>query len=133
MQQSFEESDFLDLLEPNPELNKMLIRLHHIKRLDLITSSEYNFALKKLERLKIDKNLFHYILTGEDGSKSTGDLYKKWLSKGGFLPSQHLYMGDSKKQDIEVPKSLGIKTCILGHYDEADFQIENILDLEKIL
>jgi FMN phosphatase YigB (HAD superfamily) len=59
-------------------------------------------------------------------------MYKKWIKKRG-TPENMLYVGDNKKQDVDVPKSLGIRTCFLGKYEQADIQMANILELEERL
>lgn len=134
VQEALQEADFLDLIEENPRLSRMLYGLSKNKRLDLLTGSPYSFALKKLNKLRIVPGVFRHILAGEDGSKSSGELYGKWVSLGKFSPRQHLYVGDNVKQDIEVPKKLGIKTCFVGSENsQADFHIESILDLEDLV
>ncbi len=134
VQDALQEADFLDLIEEDPRLIQMLYRLSKRKRLDLLTGSPYSFAFKKLNRLGIVPGVFNHILADEDGSKSSGELYKKWVNLGNFSPRQHLYAGDNVKQDIGVPKKLGIKTCFVGSGNsQADFSIENILDLENLV
>jgi FMN phosphatase YigB (HAD superfamily) len=132
IQEALEETDFLDLLEPNLALSQMLNRISVAKKLDLITSSRYDFALEKLRRIGIYKEIFENILAHE-GSKTSGEVYRTWIAKRGLPPSQHLYVGDNKIQDINIPNALGIKTCFLGSYARAGFQIKGILDLEQIL
>ena len=133
VQDAIEESDILDLIEENSELNKMLKLLSKMKKIYLLTGSRRNLSLKKLEKLRIEKDVFKKIYTDEDGSKSSGEMYKKWMSDTGFFPEEHLYVGDNKKQDVDAPKKLGIKTCFLGDYQNADFCIDNILELEEVL
>ncbi len=133
-QEALEGADFLDLIEKNPSLIAMLERMSkRILRLDLITGSTREYALRKLERIGISSELFLYTFSHEDGSKSFPDIYGKWLSHTLLLPSQHLYVGDVPKLDVDIPRSLGIKTCIIGDYKLADFQIRNILELETLI
>lgn len=132
IQESLEQADFLDLLKPNLLLNEMLTRISKEKRLDLITGSTSLFLLKKLEKIGISADLFNSLFTHEDGSKSTQEIYLKWLNQTKLPSYMHLYVGDNSKLDVNVPKSLGIKTCFLGEYDKADFQIKDILELEKL-
>jgi HAD superfamily hydrolase (TIGR01549 family) len=135
IQQSNEEADILDFIQPNPGLQKILSRLYTKFQLDVISSSKYDSAIKKLKRTGIDRDLFGFFLAGETfGSKTEGTLYELWLSKRGILPSQVLYIGDSTKQDIDSPKRLGIKTCIVGkQYENADFYMSSVNDLESLL
>jgi FMN phosphatase YigB (HAD superfamily) len=132
IQEALEQADFLDLLKPNPLLNEMLKRISKEKRLDLITGSAYNSILKKLEKIGISSNLFCSLFTHEDGSKSSQGVYLKWLSQTNLPPYQHLYVGDNPKLDMDIPQSLGIKTCIVGEYNNADFKIKDILELEDL-
>lgn len=134
VQDALQEAEFLDLIEENTRLSQMLYRLSKHKRLDLVTGSSYSLVLKKLKKLGIAPGVFSHILAGEDGSKSSGEIYEKWVSSGRYSPGQHLYVGDNVKQDIEAPRKLGIKTCFVGKGNsEADFSIENILDLENLV
>ena len=133
IQESLEEADILDFIFPNKELISMLERLSCSHRLALITGSALPIARKKLQKIEIPDKAFTYLLTREDGSKSYPEIYRKWMMQTTAKPGSHLYVGDNKKTDIDVPKSLGIRTCILGKYEQADFQISSILDLENLV
>lgn len=133
IQDALQEADILDLIQPNEKVSKMLNNLGLEFNLDLITGSRRNLAREKLERLQIPRGSFKHIWTKEDGHKSSGELYKTWLSEYNADPQTMLYVGDNKKQDIDSPKRLGIKTCYIGQYAEADFQIKNILELEELV
>lgn len=133
IQDSLAEADILDLIEKNHYLNAMLERLAQKRDIDLLTSSEHNLALQKLSRLGIDRKIFSYFLAYQDGSKSTGEKYQIWLAKRNLKPEQYLYVGDNQKLDVDMPKSLGIRTCVIGNYEKADFQIQSILELERLL
>lgn len=135
VQQSNAEADILDFIQPNPGLQKILSRLYTKFQLDVISSSKYDPALAKLKKIGIDRDLFRFFLAGETfGSKTDGTLYELWLNKRETPPSQILYVGDNTRQDIDSPKNLGIKTCIVGkQYENADFYIPTIKDLENLL
>ena len=135
VQQSLEQADIVDLIPQNPELQEMLIRLNKRFDLDLLTGSAYYLATAKLKRIGINEELFEYILTGgKQGGKTDGSLYEYWLGIRKLKPNQALYVGDNIRQDIETPKNLGIKTCLVGKEDQkANFTINDILDLEKII
>jgi len=132
IQEAVEEADFLELIRENNSLKNMLIRLKSKRHIDLITGSHYSLAIKKLDKIGI-QNIFRYIFTKKDGEKPSGKLYKKWITLTKLHPSKLLYIGDNQRQDIDIPKSLGIQTCIIGNYNNADFEINNILGLEKLL
>jgi len=131
VQEALEEADFLDLIKKNEELNCMFLRLKKQRPLDLLTASSYDLSLAKLEKIGINLEIFDYFLSRNNGFRKTdGSLYKKWIKNREFSPEKMLYVGDNTKLDIDIPKSLGIKTCIIGNYKNADFEINNILDLE---
>lgn len=134
VQEAIEQADFLDLIKENKALQIMLKSLIRTRDLDLITGSSYNLSLQKLCRLGIPTETFGYILTADDGfRKSSGEVYRRWIDLRTSIPQNMLYVGDNRKLDIDSPKKLGIRTCIVGQYSEADYQIENILELEELL
>lgn len=133
IQEALEEADTSDLIIKNYRLIGMLDRISKSRSIDLLTSSTTPNANKKLELLGIFHKAFEHILTSEDGSKSNGEKYQKWLGLRNLRPDEHLYVGDNKRQDVDVPKSLGIRTCFIGEYANADFQIRNILGLEQLV
>lgn len=132
VQEAMQEADILKLIHKNPALKEMFARLSRTKSIDLLTGSEYEFAIKKLERVGLERSDFEIVLSTADGSKTSGELYEKWIAARNINAGQILYVGDNKTQDIDVPKRLGIRTCILGEYNQADFQIRNILELESL-
>lgn len=135
VQQSLEEADILDFINENIELADMLEKLNSRFHLDLITGSSYDLTFEKLKKLKIKEKIFGYILAhGRYGSKTNGEVYSYWISERQTSPEKMLYVGDNKKQDIDSPKRLGIRTCIVrDEYNEADYFIKNILELERLL
>lgn len=134
VQQGLEQADILDFIQPNPELRKMLFRLFGRFDLDLISGTSQDLAIGKIDKIGLTKDLFGYFFTGgEFGSKTDGTAFQYWLDKRKIPPNQMLYVGDNKKQDIDAPKRLGIRTCIVGkQYDNADFYIPTINDLESL-
>ena len=94
-----------------------------------------DLAYAKLKRIEIDEERFtHIFAEGRHGSKTVGEVFQYWLSRDQYSLGQYLYVGDNKKQDIDVPNSLGIMTCYVGgNYRGADFCFENVLELESLL
>ncbi|MFA5258908.1 MAG: HAD family hydrolase [Candidatus Pacearchaeota archaeon] len=135
VQESIEEAEIIDLIEENKMLEEMLKRLKQKYRLDIITSGNHEFALKKLDKIGIEKKLFELILAeGKFGGKTTGEVYQYWINERKISPNQILYVGDNLRADIEIPKLLGIKTCFVGKENKiADICINDILELEKYL
>jgi len=135
VQESIEKADILDLIQPNPALVNMLRRLNTKYCMDLITSTTYDLARGKLERIGIRKDFFEYFLTASKfGRKGDGTVYEYWLRERGVSPKAVLYVGDNKKQDIDSPKALGINTCFVnGEYGGADYCIGEVLELERLV
>jgi len=135
VQQAIEQADILDLIQPNPELNKMLGRLKQDYDLDLISGTSYALVFAKLQRVGIEKEVFENISADRKfGSKTTGEVYQHWIQQRQTSPNQMLYVGDNKRQDVDSPKKLEILTCIVGKpYDNADYHIKDILELETLL
>lgn len=132
---SIEEADILDLISSNPELADILKSFSKKFKIDLVTNSTNELALKKLSKIGIPKEIFSNILTRESGGEKTdGTKYKGWLEKIKVLPENVLYVGDNKKQDVLPPKKLGINTCVIGDSKgEADFCVSDVMELETIL
>lgn len=134
IQDAIQEADILDLIQANPKLAILLEKLNGKYSLDLLTSGERNLAAKKLEKIGINPNIFGYFLASENGSKTSGTKFVEWIEKRcGCDPKNFLYVGDNKRQDVDSPSELGIVTCFIGKYSKADFEIENIFGLEKLL
>lgn len=137
VQESLEQADILDFIKPNLELKEMLGRLSNKYRLDLITSSTYKSTYDKLEKIGIPKAFFKFFLAEKKfGYKTDGTIYEHWLRVREIFGNQALYVGDNKKQDVQSPKRLKIKTCLISEDKTdsmADLNIKNILELEDLL
>lgn len=134
IQNAIQEADVLDLIYENLALVNLLERLNKKYSLDLLTSGERNQAIRKLEKIGINQNIFGYFLSAENGSKTYGTKFVGWVEKRGNRdPRTFLYIGDNKRQDVDSPRELGIVTCFIGKYNQADFEIKNIMGLERLL
>jgi len=133
VQECLTRANVWDLIEENFGLVKMLNDLSKKYCLDLVTSTHSSLMHPKLERIGINIGVFNYVFTGENGSKSNGSIFKEWLKLRDFNVNEYLYVGDNERVDIDVPKSLGIKTCFIGDYEEADYCVDNIVMLRFIL
>ncbi len=133
VQKCLARANVLDLIDGNPKLVEMLISLSKRYCLDLVTSTHSSLMNPKLEKIGIGKALFDYILTGETISKSDGAMFRRWLELRCFEADEHLYVGDNNRVDVDIPKGLGIRTCFIGEYEEADLCIGGITELESIL
>lgn len=139
VQEALERAEISQFLIPDTRTLHLLERIRTAyKHMDLITGSNITNAFKKLEHLRIPPEIFTHVLTSEDGSKSQGESYMKWLHiYPEFTPDQFLYIGDRPKSDYEIPKSLGIQT-ILVNVETPDPllkcpQLTSIFDIETLL
>jgi len=139
IQEALREANFLRFIQPDRKLIGLFERLSrkYPEGLDLLTGSKYDLTIKKLKKLGINPSSFKVLLTDEDGSKISGNLYDKWIemrkSLGGFSPKSFLYVGDNIRSDIISPSRFGIQTCYLGKSKKANYSIQTIFDLEKIV
>ena len=139
VQEALENANIIDLINPNTDLNQLLIELkNNYKNLDIITGSNQIQVQKKLSKLEISKNLFNNIIDGDQTSKSTGSAYRLWLSLyPELLPKHFLYIGDRASTDYLRPKELGIN-AILVNIKKPDpsipcQQLESFIELREYL
>lgn len=137
IQEALENAEIAKFLHPNESLIKLLKKLGQKYTLDIITGSNLKITTKKLMSLGINSQLFQYLITDENASKSTGEAYRLWLSKySNYSPHEFLYIGDRPRSDYEVPKTLGIKSILVNVSPNNKYdciQFPNILDLENVL
>jgi len=103
----------------------------------LITSSPRNVADSKLMKIGINPLCFTYMIYGDDpgyGHKIDGTAFRQIISKTGLAPDEHVYIGNSRKADIEPAKNAGMRTIgVWSEIPEADLSIKHIHDLERVL
>lgn len=115
VQEALERADVASLLSPDPATTDLLERLAKRYRLDIVTGSGRENALRKLERLEIPRSLFCHIITADDGSKSDLTAFGLWLDlHTEFDRGEFLYVGDRAASDFEGPKSLGIRSVLVN-------------------
>lgn len=130
-------ANIVSLINRDDKLQNVLEKIAKRYELFLITNNPEDMSKQKLEKLGVDISLFEIKCYGDTIpgiKKADGSLFKYFLKHSIYEPSQHLYIGDSRKGDIIPAKVLGIKTLAVGsEIPEADFSIKNIHDIEKIL
>jgi HAD superfamily hydrolase (TIGR01509 family) len=123
-------SDFLDILfnelkKTVPKDNKKLITvLESLSNYQLVLLSNYfeESQRNRLEAMGINKYFSEYY--GEELVKPNKEIYLKAL--GNNKNSQCVIIGDNKLLDIDIPKSLGIKTI----YINKDGDLDSVLELD---
>jgi len=133
----FEQLDISSFIQRDPELIKLFERIKRRYYTFMITASPKKQTESKLEKIGIEMGLFDNIIFGDDfgfTSKTDGSPFLKFLSSSPYSPEKHAYVGDSYQADILPAKKARMKTiAVWKNIPQADFNIETIYDLEKIL
>jgi len=67
-----------------------------------------------------------YVSNEHELSKSTGQLYYKFLNDQGLSSSDYIHVGDNARSDVKIPKALGLET---SHFRSGDYnRFEKILE-----
>ncbi|MBT4376321.1 HAD family hydrolase [archaeon] len=127
----------IDLIKKDDLLQNILEKISNKYDLFLITNNPEQMAIQKLNSLGVNPSLFKLKCYGDSMpgiKKVDGSLFKYFLNHSKYKPSQHLYVGDSRRADILPAKNLEMKTIAVGkNIVEADLSIEKIHEIEKIL
>ena len=139
VQLALERAPIDKFLKPDQETIGLMKKLKEkYFNLDLITGSDRDNTLRKLNKLEIEPSLFSHIITKDDASKRDLAAYKMWLEfYPDFKPEQFLYVGDRVSSDHEVPRQIGIRTLLVNQ-KEIDpnvdcLQLKALNDLGAIL
>lgn len=126
-----------NLIERDPDLANIIKDLSKKYFLFIITGSDRTFGYAKLKKIGIDPSLFKFSLYGDDPNfapKTSPDSFRYFLSQSPYRPNEHIYIGDNPKADIQIPKSLGFKTIVIGPAcEDADFSVARIHQIKKLL
>src|SRR3989344_7635813 len=129
-------SNTIDLIKEDREVVSLLDDLNKRYELSLLTASPESLSLPKLEKIGINPSIFDRKLYGSSiprCKKTDGSIFRFFLELSSYSPNEHVYIGDLLSADIIPPKSLGMKTIIVGSKSlEADYSIKKIYDLRKV-
>ncbi len=133
MAEAFEKK-VLENISLKPGVRETLEALKKDFRLFIITD-EHRFVFeKKLDKLGLEK-FFELIITSDDIGvmKPSEKFYSELKKLSGLEYENLLAVGDSFEKDLEIPKSLGMKTVLFGSQNTSvDFCIKNISELEGV-
>lgn len=142
VQEAVARADVSRFLEPSLDVLNLLKAIKEkYGSLSLITASNIENSVSKLNKLEIPIELFDYFSAGEY-SKSDGTAYEKWIEKflendSSLKPENFLYIGDRKTSDSVVPGKLGIKSILVNvdkiEQDYDVLQLSKLLDLKDVL
>ncbi len=137
VQEALEQEEIVSLLQKDEALNAMLVRLSVRYGLFLITTNTEKVALRKLQALGIDADLFDpkiYELENPLYIRRDGSAFHRVSQLQSIDLSQMLFVGDRESTDILPAKQLGMMTAIVNaKSSQADYQLEDIYQLEEIL
>ncbi len=130
-------ANIIDLIGEDRKLVRIMQKLHQKFFLFLITRSVKDQATKKLAKIGIRPELFHFSSFGDDPHSLTENFaknFKYFLSISPYQPREHVYIGDDPRMDVTPPKNLGMKTILVREYcEEADFSITSIYEIADLL
>ncbi len=130
-------ANIIDLIEPDWELNTILEDMKSVYFTYLITSSPELLALKKLEKIGINPELF-YVKAFSDtpyiGYKHDGTAFRYVIGASLISAEDHVYIGDRLNSDILPAKKLEMRTvAVWSDIPEADYSIKSIHDIRRLL
>jgi FMN phosphatase YigB (HAD superfamily) len=135
VQEALEQADVARILPRDERLVSLFDRLQKDYCLFLITGSSERQSLRKLQALGLEQTRFAVSLyAGSPYTRYDGTAFT-YIASTTIIPLHRLFfIGDREQADIIPAKKLGIKTAIVhGTSTAADYQLEAIYDLERIL
>jgi 5'-nucleotidase len=108
------------LIQLYPETLDVLEALAPRYRLAIITQSEGKFYRLKLEATGLGRYFERLFATPEHFQKSVKDeqVYREVMAQLGVEPEELLHVGDHRRYDYELPRSLGINALHLDRRGE---------------
>ncbi len=98
--------------------SKIKDMLNNLSDYDLVLLSNYFEESQRNRLTTMGINDFFNEYYGEQSIKPNLSSYRS--AQGNYLPSECLMVGDNKKLDIDVPKSLGFKTIYVNSNGDID-------------
>lgn len=130
-------ADIASLIKKDDRLSQIIRSLSQKYHLFIISGSLRNVAHKKLAKIGIDPAVFSYSFFNDDPhftSRTEPENFKHFLAQSKFSPEEHVFVGDNPLTDIAIPKSLGVKTIVVGqNLKEADFSVSDIYGIVELL
>lgn len=99
----------------------------------LITESRQDDAERKLRALGIDTHFFNSKFYWDNTTlrKDTGTVYPAIFQMTGLRPEEHVYVGNSLRDDVRPAKEAGLKTILVGsESEEADLSVVSLYELD---
>jgi putative hydrolase of the HAD superfamily len=124
-----------DYIKEDKKLIKILKEIG-LKKV-ILTNSPRFFALKVLDALKIDQNIFDLIVTANDYHtvKPNKEAFLNITNYFNISPLETIVVGDEAEKDLKTAHELGMKTILVGSKksDYIDFKIDSIYEIKEIL
>lgn len=100
------------------DFSKIKSMLKNLSDYDLVLLSNYFEESQRNRLTTMGINNFFSEYYGEKSIKPNLSSYRS--AQGKYLPSECLIIGDNKKLDVDVPKSLGFKTIYVNSQGDID-------------
>jgi len=132
MSKALEYTDFSKYVKFDSKLLDMFVDLSDYKH-SIITSGRRDQTFLKLGKLGL-MGLFNPVIAREDsGHKITGEPFRDLVKFLQTKPENIYYIGDNLKTDIIPAKKERFKTIYIGNSKEADYNIEIVYNIPKLL
>jgi HAD superfamily hydrolase (TIGR01549 family) len=137
-QASIEMENYFDrtkYLKRDPKLIEMFTKLYPYKHV-ILSNGMISKIKIALNVLGMSPDFFDLIASSEitGTNKPDPEAYRYVCDKTGFLPENHLMVGDRDELDIKPAKDLGMKTCLVwGKSEIADFALTEVYGVPNIL
>jgi pyrimidine 5'-nucleotidase len=103
----------------------------------ILTNSPRFFALKVLDTLGIEQNIFDLIVTANDYHtvKPNKEAFLNITNYFNVSPLETIVVGDEAEKDLKTAHELGMKTILVGKRKKSyvDFRINSIYEIKEIL
>jgi len=122
-----------------PHVHDLLTRLSKRFRLGMITNGRTLGQTRKIELTQIDGYFETIVISETEGIKKPDvRIFERCLKRMDVMADRAIYIGDNPVNDIDAPRSMGMKTIWLDHgiYDPpaaVDATVHNIIAVEEIL
>lgn len=124
-----------------PEASELLLKIPHRYKVALLSNADFDDPL--VEKLVIAGYKFDAIVTSFQLKKYKPHpaLFSFVLEKLSLTKDEVIMIGDSPESDIQGARNAGIKIIwinrkknkLASHYPQPDFQISNLIQLNKII
>jgi putative hydrolase of the HAD superfamily len=128
---------YKEVIEPFPEVFRVLSNLQREYLLVISSNAKKEFIEIEIKKSNI-KQFFNYIfssISDYNKIKKYPDFYTMICNKLNIKPEEMIHIGDNKKFDYIIPKSIGINAYYLNRKKKlkSDYVVNDLLRFQKIV